>query len=82
MYNVTLKRFRITIVAVQNQKYYIFCVCVCVCVSVALVIQHAGRMRLIILSSVACLAVPWLTTICHKRHDYQKKYVLNTKYVF
>jgi len=28
VYNVTLKRVRITIVAVQNQTYYIFRVCV------------------------------------------------------
>ena len=31
------------------------CVCVCVCLCVALVIQHAKRMRRIIMSSVACL---------------------------
>ena len=33
----------------------------CQCVSVALVIQHAKRMRRIILSSVACLAVPYFS---------------------
>jgi hypothetical protein len=34
MYNVTLRRFRVTI-AVNKNKYYIFaCVCVCVCVCV------------------------------------------------
>jgi len=37
----------------------IVCVCVCVCVYAALVIQHAKRMRHIILSSVAC----WLYNI-------------------
>ena len=31
------------------------------CVSVVLVMQHAKRMRRIILSSVACLALPYLT---------------------
>ena len=36
------------------------CVCVvCVCVCVALNIKHAMRMRRIVLSSVACLAVPY-----------------------
>ena len=37
------------------------------CVSVALVIQHAERMSRIILSSVACLAVPYCSTLFHKR---------------
>jgi hypothetical protein len=29
--NVTMRRFRVTIVAMENNKFYIFCVCVCVC---------------------------------------------------
>jgi hypothetical protein len=28
-YNATLRRFRVTIVAVESNKYYLFCVCVC-----------------------------------------------------
>ena len=48
------------------------CVFVCVCVSVVLVIQHEMRMRLIVMSSVTCLAVPYFFHISHKRRDFLK----------
>jgi hypothetical protein len=43
------------------------------CVSVALVIQHLMRVRRIILSAVASLAVPYLSVLSHKRHDFRIK---------
>jgi hypothetical protein len=49
-------------------------------VLVAIVIHQAKRMRHIILSSVTCLAVPYFSTLSHKRHD--KKMLLNLKCVF
>jgi hypothetical protein len=47
----------------------------CECVSVALVIQHTKRMRRIILWSVVCPAVPYISTLSHKRHDFRKKVI-------
>jgi len=47
------------------------CVCVCVCaqVCIALVIQHAKCM------SVACLGLPYPSTLSHKPHGFLKKVV-------
>ena len=45
------------------------------CVSVALVIQHAMQIRGIILLSVACPAVPCLSTLFHKWHHIRDKVI-------
>ena len=49
------------------------CLCVFVSVCVASVIQLARHMRRVTLSSVTCLAVPYFSTLTHKRHDFCKK---------
>jgi len=35
--------------------------------------QHAIRMRRFTMPSVACLAVPYFSTLSLKRHDFRKK---------
>ena len=56
-----MRHVRLTIVAVEKQSVtYYECVCV------ALVIQHIKSMRRIILSCVACLAVPYFSTLSDK----------------
>jgi hypothetical protein len=45
------------------------------CVSVALVIQHAKRMRRMVLSNVARLALPYFSTLFHKFYDFRKNVI-------
>jgi len=52
-------------------------------VFVALGVQHAKRMRRIMLSTVACPALSYLSTLSHKRHDFRGAGgLLNIKCVF
>ena len=76
IYKVASRRVRVTTVAVGKQ--YVLHI---LSLSVALVIEQAKRMRRIILFSVACLAVPYFSTLSHKRHHCQKRLSV-TKCVF
>jgi len=61
-YNVTLGYVRVTILTsgkVISITYFEF-------VFVALIIQHSNRVRRFILVSVACLAIPYISTLLHK----------------
>jgi len=48
-------------------------------VFVALVIRHAKRLRLAILSSVASPALQYFSTLFHERHDFRKKKIIGHK---
>jgi hypothetical protein len=70
-YNVTLRRVRVN----YFYRGKVISITYSECVSVALVIRHAKRMRRIILSSVACLDLPYISTSSHKRHDLREKVI-------
>jgi hypothetical protein len=65
MHNVTLTRVRVpllpwkAIIITYSEVFF-----------VAVGIQHAMRMRIILLSSVACLAVSHLSTLPHNRQEF------------
>ena len=52
------------------------------CVPVAFTIQHAMRMRLIILPSMTCPAVPYFSTLSHAQHHFRGKKLSYMKCVF
>ena len=70
---------------------HILCVCVCVCVFVCLFVclfvcihsypAYKAHARVIV-SSVACLAPPCFSTVCHKRHHFRVKVIEDKMCVF
>ena len=69
--NVTLRRLCVTTVAVEKA----ISVTHSECVFVALVIRHVMRMRLITLSSVTCLVLPYFSTYLINGRIFGKKCV-------
>jgi hypothetical protein len=69
--NVTVWVVRVTIIAAKKTVGITYSESM----SVGLVIQYAKRMRRIILSSVACLVLPYFSTLSSKRHDLRIKFI-------
>jgi len=74
---ISYRSIRVKIVAVEKQQLlYILNV------SVAFVIQHAKRKRLILISSVGWLALPYFSKLSPKQHDFPENIFDHKMYVF
>ena len=79
-YTVTLRHVRESLMPWKIKSILYFRVRACVRAigrvnaraRVALLIHHATRMRHIVTSFVAPLALPYFSTLSHKRHDFRK----------
>ena len=70
-----MRRARVTNFFVEKNAHYILCA------SVVLVTQHVMRMRRIVLPSMACLAIPYSSTLSHTQHYFRDKKVIEHKSV-
>jgi hypothetical protein len=65
--------------------YVYACMNVCVCI-LTVVIQHAQHIfsahHYTVICGLSGLAMPYFSTLSHKRHDFRKIKLLNTKRVF
>jgi len=75
-YNVTLKRVRETIVAVENQEIITYSECI----FVGLGTQHAMHMRHIVICGLPGCAV--FFHMSHQRHDFLKNVIEHKMFVF
>ena len=79
MYYVTMRRVRITSVAVENQHVlHILSVCVCVC-SLRYPARKTHAQHYIVVCGL-CGSTS-LSTLSHKRHDFGARKLLNMKRV-
>ena len=76
-YNVTLSRVRVTCYRGKaiSIKYY-ECVCILALLSW---MESASLLRSIILSCVACPALPYFSTLSHKRQDFRGGKIIEHK---
>jgi hypothetical protein len=77
MYNVTLRYIYATTIAIKKT----ISIKHSECVSVVLLIQHAKGMLHIILTSVACMTLPYFSSLSNNDTIFGKK-LLNIKHVF
>jgi len=70
-YNITMRSSRVTILLWKIRKYSVLSGGVSVFLNLLSGMQIATFR--VILSQFACFPLPYLSTLCHKQHDYRKE---------